>query len=69
MGINTAALASLREKDGQTKAQLAARVGISPQYYGDIEAGRRGAKPDVLRRIAVALNVPLSAIEGARARS
>lgn len=63
MQINTAALTALREKDGMTKKQLADATGLSPQYLGDIEAGRRGAKPDVMKKLAAALNVPLSAIE------
>jgi transcriptional regulator with XRE-family HTH domain len=63
MGVNGAALAAIRAKDGMTKKQLADAAGISPQYMGDIEAGRRGAKPDVMKKLAAALNVPLSAIE------
>lgn len=63
MQFNTAALTAIREKDGMTKKQLAEAAGISLQYLCDIESGRRGAKPDVMKRVAAALNVPLSAIE------
>lgn len=63
MGVNHAALSALRSKDGMTKTQLAEAAGISLQYLCDIEVGRRGAKPDVMKRLAAALNVPLSAIE------
>lgn len=63
MGVNAAALTAIRNKDGMTKTQLASASGISLQYLCDIEAGRRGAKPDVMKRIASALNVPVSAIE------
>lgn len=64
--INSAALTAIREKDGQTKKELAQRAGISLQYLCDLEAGRRGGRPDVLNRLARALNVPRSAIEGSR---
>lgn len=63
MGVNSAALSAIRSKDGMTKTQLALAAGISLQYLCDIEVGRRGAKPDVMKRLAAALNVPLSAIE------
>lgn len=64
MNVNHAALSAIRAKDGMTKKQLAEASGISLQYLCDIESGRRGAKPDVMKRLAAALNVPLSAIEG-----
>lgn len=62
--INRYALKALREKDGQTRAQLAAKAGISPQYYGEIERGDRGkaASPPLVKSIAAALDVPMSAI-------
>lgn len=62
--INRYALQALREKDGQTRAQLAERAGISPQYYGEIENGRRACRrrPDIVKSIAEALDVPVSAI-------
>jgi transcriptional regulator with XRE-family HTH domain len=63
VGVNKDALTAIRSKDGMTKKQLADAAEISLQYLCDIEAGRRGAKPDVLKRIAGALNVPVSAIE------
>lgn len=62
--INRYALRALREKDGQTRAQLAAKAGLSPQYYGEIERGARGkaASPPLVKSIASALDVPMSAI-------
>lgn len=62
--INRYALEALRIKDGHTKASLAAAAQISPQYYGDLEAGRRGSRvdPAVVKRLAVALDVPMSAL-------
>lgn len=62
--INRYALQALRTKDGQSKASLAAAADISPQYYGELESGKRGVRPDpaVVKRIACALDVPMSAI-------
>ena len=65
MAIDGAALRILREKDGYTVARLAETLGISPQYLGDIEAGRRTLKrnPGLIKKIAETLNVPTSMIE------
>lgn len=45
--------------------ELAAQLDISPQYLSDILAGRRTLKrnPELLRKIADALNVPQARIE------
>jgi transcriptional regulator with XRE-family HTH domain len=61
--INAEALKAIRTKDGQSMATLARAANISRQYLNDIEKKRRGASPDVRRRLAAALNVPTSAIE------
>lgn len=62
--INRHSLEALRTKDGQSKAQLARRVGISPQYYGEIESGKRGQRipPSLVKALAQALAVPQSAL-------
>lgn len=61
--VNADALTAIRVKDGQSMAKLARAAGISRQYLNDIEKKRRGASPDVRRKLAAALNVPTSAIE------
>ena len=61
--VNAEALKAIRIKDGQSMAELARKADISRQYLNDIEKRRRGASPDVRRRLAAALNVPTSAIE------
>ena len=61
--MNAEALKAIRIKDGQSMAELARKAGISRQYLNDIEKRRRGASPDVRRRLAAGLNVPTSAIE------
>lgn len=64
-GINAEHLRVVREKDGQSRRQLAATVGISLQYLCDIEEGRRTLKrnPALVKRFAEALGVPLSILE------
>jgi transcriptional regulator with XRE-family HTH domain len=47
-----------RENAGLTKRQLAARIGISEQLLGDVEAGRRNLTPANLRALASATDFP-----------
>jgi transcriptional regulator with XRE-family HTH domain len=67
--INADALRAIRIKDGQSVPKLAKKAEISRQYLYDIEKKRRGASPDVRKRLAVALNVPVSAIEAVLAEA
>lgn len=55
-----------RESAGLTKRDLAKRCGFSEQLLCDIEAGRRNATPEKLRRIASALNCPVVVLEAKR---
>ncbi len=55
-----------RLKAGLTKAAAAEKIGISPQLYGDIEAGRRNATPERLAAMAVAFNCPVVVLERKR---
>lgn len=48
-----------RETAGLTKRALADSVQISKQLMCDIEAGRRNASPELLRRMAERLGCPL----------
>ena len=63
--IDGNALRIVRQKDGCTSTALAEKVGISLSYLGDIEAGRRTLKrnPELVSKLADALNVPRSMIE------
>ena len=47
------------------QSELAAEVGISKQYLTDIVKGRRSLKrnPELIKKLAEALNVPQSRIE------
>lgn len=60
--INRFALTEIRERSGLTKSEFARRVGCGAPTITDIEAGRRSASPDLARRMAAALKVPLPAI-------
>jgi DNA-binding XRE family transcriptional regulator len=55
-----------RVKAGLSKAEAASRAGMSPQLYGDIEAGRRNATPSRLRDLAAAFNCPVVVLERKR---
>jgi len=56
------ALRALRERSGLTIVDLARSAGISQPHLSNLEAGRRNASPDVVRRLAQALRVPITAI-------
>lgn len=56
----------LREKDGHSLTSLAAAAGISLSYLSDLENGRREPNARMLKKLAVALNVPVSVLEKQR---
>ena len=47
----------VREEKGLMQKELAQLAGVSPPFICDLEANRRGAKPETLERIAEALGV------------
>jgi transcriptional regulator with XRE-family HTH domain len=48
---------------GLSQVKLAARAGLSNSHVSRIESGqRRHPSPDVTRRLAIALGVPMAAI-------
>lgn len=53
-------MCALREGQHLSQAQLANRVGITPQFIADIERGPRGATLEMLAAIAEALDVTIS---------
>lgn len=65
MEIDGEALRAIREKDGHSVKSFATTVGISLKYLSDIELGRRKLtrNPALIKRMAEALNVPVSTIE------
>ncbi len=64
--LDPTALVVLREKDGHSKTSLAALAGLSLGYLSDLESGRRKGNPDVIAKLARALNVPKSMLESRR---
>lgn len=60
--VNPDAVRALRIKDGWSLAAFARQVDIAPSHLSNIEAGRRGCSPALLKRMAVALAVPVSAL-------
>lgn len=59
---NGAAIKAIRQARGWRTNAFARAIDISPSYLSNIEAGRKGALPETLDRIAAALGVPVAAI-------
>lgn len=59
---NGAAIRMARELLGEAHGKFATKVGISPGYLSNIEAGKKQPSPEVLGRIRDALGVPHNAI-------
>ena len=53
----------LREKDGHSLTSLADAADMSLGYLSDLENGRREPNARVTKKLAVALNVPVSVLE------
>lgn len=53
----------LRTKDGQSITSLAAQAQMSLSHLSDLERGRQLPSAEVVRKLAVALNVPRSVLE------
>lgn len=51
----TGFLRGLRKGKGVTQVDLAAKAGLTQGLLSDIEAGRRNASPETIRKIAAAL--------------
>lgn len=62
MRINHAALRIIRERTGLTQTLAAELAQIDRANYAHIEAGRRPGTPEQIKAIAVALQVPVTAI-------
>jgi transcriptional regulator with XRE-family HTH domain len=64
---NGDAIRAIRQAMGWRLTKFAAAIDISHSFLANIEAGRRQASADTLRRIADTLHVPLTAIAVPRA--
>ncbi|MCW2957181.1 MAG: family transcriptional regulator [Thermoleophilia bacterium] len=65
--LNPEALRVLREKDGHSLTSLAKLTGYSLGYINQLEKGDRAGNSGVIKRLALALNVPVSMLETRRA--
>ena len=62
MRINHTALRVIRERSGFSQTKAAEVADIDRANYAHIEAGRRPGTPEQIKAIAVALQVPVTAI-------
>lgn len=53
----------IRRKDGHNFTSLAKATGYSRQYISQLEHGARKPTPQVIAKLAEALNIPKSVIE------
>lgn len=69
MRINPEALHTIRRDRGVAITTLAETVGLANHsHLSNIEAGRREASADLIRKLAEALNVPVLALLGPERR-
>jgi len=61
-----ASLRDVRSDRGRTLTALADATGYSLSHLSDLERGRRLPSPEAVRRIADALNVPMTVIDRSR---
>ena len=62
MRINHTALRVIRERSGYSQTELAGIARIPRPNFAHIEAGRRPGTPAQIKAIALALDVPITAI-------
>lgn len=53
----------IRSKDGLTLQQLSRLANVAVGHLSDLEQGKRQPTPAIVKRIALALNVPVSVLE------
>lgn len=56
----------MRTKDGSSLTALADKAEMSLSYLSDLERGRQLPSAEAVRKLAVALNVPVSMLERKR---
>lgn len=56
----------LREKNGDSLTSLSKRSGVSLSYLSQLESGDREPNAPITKKLAIALNVPLSVLEKER---
>lgn len=66
LGHEPSALTYAREQAGLTRTQLADRLGVALSLVSEMESGTRSATPQMLNRLAEALNCPRVVLERKR---
>jgi len=56
----------IRDKDGESLSGLARRAGVAVGHLSDLENGKRQPTAAVIKKLAAALNVPMSVLEPRR---
>ncbi len=64
----TATLADLRARAGLTRVETAARLGISSSYLRALERDPRQLRPELAKRLARMLRIPVEEVQAAHAR-
>ena len=64
MRLNHQALRVIRELNGLSQSKAAELAGIDRPNYAHMEAGRRKGTPEQIRKIALMLDVPMTALLG-----
>lgn len=59
---NPTAIRVFRQATGLSQSAFAPKVDITQGYLSQIESGDKAPSPELLRRLAVTLDVPLAAI-------
>lgn len=67
MQINGEALKAIRTRSGWSVGKFASAVGTKHSHISNIEAARRQASPELIRRMAEVLDVPVMALISTRA--
>lgn len=65
MQLNPYSLRAIREALGWSVSKFATASETVPGHISNIEAGRRGASPELIRRMARVLGVPVAALVSA----
>lgn len=60
--IHGPGLRAMRELAGFTATEFAQEIGVSPQFLCDLERGRRGARPPLVKTMAETLGVRTAAL-------
>lgn len=60
--LHPEAFRAIRIKDGWSLAECARELVVTPSHLSNMEAGRRGASPALIKRAARLFGVPISAI-------